>query len=352
MAIEAHENRTEPPRSGLATLRDVAERAGVSVKTVSRVVNNQANIKAATRERVRAALKELNYRPNILARNLIHQRSDTLAVVAWGMDFYGPSRAVVGIGQQAHALGYSLFLNLVGQPTENTTEQVLDSLIARRVDGIIWAVPEVGRNRAWVETEDLRRLPPTVFLFNEPRPGLATVIVDNRAGAAQATRHLLSRHRRKIGVITGPLTTWEARERFAGWQEALSQAGLTPGHWVVEGEWSAQSGERAMRQLLEQAPDLDAVFACSDQIALGALAVADRTGRRVPDDLAVVGYDNIPESAFFRPPLTTVYQQLNRMGQTAVQVLFDMIVARQTGEALEEVPLKIITPELIVRNSS
>ena len=334
-----------------ATLRDVARLAGVSVKTVSRVVNNQVDIAAPTRERVRTALKTLAYKPNFLARSLIHQRSDTLAVVAWGMDYYGPSRTVVGIEQQAHELGYSLFLNLVGQPTDDNRDHILDSLIAHRVDGIIWAVPEVGNNREWLTSEDLEQLPPTVFLFNEPRPGVATVIVDNRDGGRQATQHLLDQGRRKIGILTGPMPAWEARERYAGWQDVLGQAGQSPS-LVVEGEWSAESGERGMRQLFEQAPDLDAVFASSDQIALGALGTATRLGRRVPQDLAIVGYDNIPEAAFFIPPLTTVYQQLNLMGRTAVQTLFTMIEARQRGEPLEETPLKVITPELIVRASS
>jgi len=335
-----------------ATLRDVAELAGVSVKTVSRVVNNQGNIAAETRERVRAALKQLDYRPNILARSLIHQRTETLAVVAWGMDHFGPSRTVVGIEQQAYEMGYSLFLSLVGQPSDDNRDRVLDSLIARRVDGIIWAVPEVGRNRAWVLSEDLTQLPPMVFLFNEPRPGLATVIVDNRAGARQATQHLLDQERRHVGIITGPLATWEARERYTGWQEALTQAGHPPARtWVAEGEWSAESGERGLRQLLEQVPELDAVFASSDQIALGALGAAAHLGRRVPHDLAIAGYDNTPEAAYFIPPLTTVFPQLNQMGRAAVAMLVALIEARQRGEP-EAAPLEIIAPELIVRQSS
>lgn len=163
-----------------------------------------------------------------MARSLIHQRSNTLAVVAWGIDYFGPSRTLVGIEQQAHELGYSLFLNLVSQPSDGTHEHVLDILVAYRVDGIIWAVPEVGDNRAWLETARLDQLPPIVFLSMEPRPGLAVVAVDNRSGARQATRHLIEQGRRKIGIITGPLAWWEARERYAGWRDALQEAGLTP----------------------------------------------------------------------------------------------------------------------------
>ncbi len=336
-----------------ATLKDVAKLAGVSTKTVSRVVNHQDEIRKATRERVQAAIEQLGYRPNVLARSLIHQRSNTLAVVAWGIDYFGPSRTVVGIEQQAHELGYSLFLSLMDQPDGGDSEKILDTLITHRVDGIIWAVPEVGDNRSWLKSNPLDRLPPIVFLSMEARPGLAVVAVDNCCGAKQATQHLIDQGRRKIGIITGPLTWWEARERYTGWQAALHQAGLpTSSSLVFEGEWTAASGEQGMRILLNQEPDIDAVFASSDQIALGALGTAHRLGRRVPQDLAIVGYDNIPESACFWPPLTTVYQQLTDVGRVAVQTLHKMIEANRQLKTLEEATVTMITPELIVRESS
>ena len=336
-----------------ATLRDVADLARVSTKTVSRVVNNQGEISEATRLRVQVAIEQLGYRPNILARSLIHQRTDTLAVVAWGIDFFGPSHTVVGIEQQAHEFGYSLFLNLVSKPDDGNQTQVLDSLIDRRVDGIIWAVPEVGDNRSWLKSIQFDQLPPIVFLSMEPQPGLAVVAVDNRCGARQATQHLIDQDRRKIGILTGPMAWWEARERYSGWQEALQRVGLTPSpSLVVEGEWSAASGERGMRILLNQEPEIDAVFACSDQIALGALGVAHQSGRRVPDDIAIVGFDNIPESACFWPPLTTVYQQLIDVGRIAVQNLHKMIESHRQVEGPIETTSTIIEPELVIRASS
>ena len=336
-----------------ATLKDVAKLAGVSTKTVSRVVNHQGEIREVTRERVQAAIEQLGYRPNILARSLIHQRSNTLAVVAWGIDYFGPSRTVVGIEQKAHELGYSLFLNLVGHPDDGTCEHVLDTLIAHRVDGIIWAVPEVGDNRAWLESSHLEHLPPIVFLSMEARPGLAIVAVDNRCGARQATQHLIDQSRRKIGIITGPLTWWEARERYAGWEAALHQANLaTPSSLVVEGEWTAASGEQGLHTLLNQEPDIDAVFASNDQIALGVLSTAHRLSRRIPQDLAIVGFDNIPESACFWPPLTTVYQQLIDVGRIAVQTLHRMIEANRQLKTPDEATITLVKPELIVRASS
>ncbi len=146
---------------------------------------------------------------------------------------------------------------------------------------------------------------------------------------------------------------WEARERFAGWQEELKQAGLSSSpSLVVEGKWSAASGERGMRTLLLQEPAIDAVFACSDQIALGALGIAHQLDRQIPDDIAIVGFDNIPESACFWPPLTTVYQQLIEVGRIAVQNLHKMIESRRQTETPIEPTTTLIQPELVIRASS
>lgn len=334
------------------TLQDVAKLAGVSTKTVSRVVNNQGELSAATRQRVQAAIAQLDYRPNILARSLVNQRTNTLAVVAWGIDYYGPSRTVVGIENKSDELGYSLFLNLLAHPDEGDIDRILDTLAARRVDGIIWAVPQVGGNRLWINPARLDRLPPIVFLSMEPQTNLVTVSVDNRGGAQQAVRHLIAQGRRRIGLITGPLAWWEARERYAGWQDVLRESSLeAAGSLVVEGDWSAASGAKAMRVLLEREPGIDAVFVCSDQMALGALGVIYQAGRRVPQDIAVAGFDDVPEAAFYWPPLTTVYQQLIDVGCLAVARLHEWIEAQRKSEAIQPTTL-IVTPELLIRESS
>jgi LacI family transcriptional regulator len=333
------------------TLQDVASLAGVSIKTVSRVANNQGEISEATRQRVQAAIDELGYRPNVLARSLVNRRTDTLAVVAWGIEYFGPSRMMVGIEQQADELGYSLFLSLVSQPDDLNYDRILDTLLARRVDGIIWAVPEVGDNRKWLRPGLLDRLPPIVFLSMQSHAELTIAAVNNFSGAKQATQHLIEQGRRKIAMITGPQAWWEARERLAGWKNTLEEAGL-PVSSSVESYWSAAGGERAMQQLLEQTPNIDAVFASSDQIALGALGAIHQSGRRIPDDLAVVGFDNAPESAFYWPPLTTVYQKLVNVGHIAVQNLHQMIEARRQQRSYIEAAVTLIEPELIIRASS
>lgn len=335
------------------TLQDVAALAGVSIKTVSRVVNNQGEISEETRQRVQAAIDELGYRPNVLARSLVNRRSDTLAVVAWGIEYFGPSRTIVGIEQQCDELGYSLILSLVSQPDDVSYERILDSLLARRVDGVVWAVPEVGNNRKWIKPGLLERMPPMVFLSMQPQPGITIAAVNNFSGAKQATKHLINKGRRTIAIITGPKAWWEARERLAGWKSALEEAGLlVPSARIVESYWSAAGGERAMYQLLKEVPDIDAVFASSDQIALGALGAIHQSGRRVPQDLAIVGFDNAPESAFYWPPLTTVYQKLVNVGHIAVQSLHQIIEMRRRQRGYTEAAITLIEPELIVRASS
>jgi len=343
------------PRPGSlhVTLQDVARLAGVSTKTVSRVVNNQGEISHSTRQRVQAAIAQLGYRPNIVARSLVNRRSNTLAVVAWGIDYFGPSRTVVGIEQQSDEFGYSLFLNLVARPDDAEVDQLLDELIARRVDGIIWAAPEVADNRRWLNPALLAQLPPIVFLSMAARSDLAIVAIENRSGALEAVQHLLDQGRQRIGQIAGPLAWWEARERYVGWEEALTAAGKPIGPSLsVEGDWSAASGDRALRALLAQEPHLDAIFVGSDQMALGALGAAHSLGRRVPDDLAFVGFDDIPESGYFWPPLTTVRQPLIEAGRIAVKTLHQIIDEQRKEQTNGGTSMTLIKPELIIRASS
>ena len=342
----------KPNSPNHVTLRDVAKLSGVSIKTVSRVVNNQGEISEATRRRIQSAIDQSGYRPNILARSLVNRRTDTLAVVAWGIDYFGPSRAVLGVEQQAAELGYSLLLNLISEPDRTDVRPILDALSARRVDGIIWAVPEVGDNRAWFKSEWLAQLPPTVFLTMATRPGLSIISADNRLGAVQATTHLIQHHRRKIGIINGPMRWWEARERFEGWKATCLEAGLAiDSDLIAEGDWSAQSGEAGMKKLLARVPDIDAVFVGNDQMALGALGVIHSMGRRVPQDIAIVGFDNVPESAYFWPPLTTVNQHIVDIGRTAVQTLHRLIEIHRS-EADSEPTTTILATELVIRQSS
>jgi LacI family transcriptional regulator len=335
-----------------ATIKQVAKAAGVSTQTVSRVINDRPDVSPETRGRIQQVIMELDYQPSALARSLIQQRSYTLGVVTAGLKFMGPSRTLNGITNKAEELGYALLLEQLLQFDTDNIKPLLQNLLARHVDGIVWAVPEVGDNRRWVG-EILNDVPvPVVFLTMQPRPGVSTVAVDNYAGGVLVVRHFLDQGYRRIGHISGPLDWWEARQRKQAWQDSLQKAGISVKDTAcAEGNWSCSSADAAFTQLLESYPGMDAVFAGNDQMALSVLQIAHRRGLRVPQDLAVIGFDNMAESAYFWPALTTINHNLYEIGCRAVQETVEQIEAVHRDEKLE--PQNIfLTPELIVRESS
>lgn len=335
------------------TIADVARVAGVSKTTVSRVLAGQTKyVRNETRQRVLKVIDELGYHPSSAARSLKSKRSFTLGIVGYGFEFYGPSCTLSGIEQEASKLGYTVLLNLIRQPETNSVEELLGKMLSRYVDGIIWAVPEIGDNRAWVRHKTHRLSVPIVFLSMEPQPDQFVVAIDNYSGGLLATRHLITRGCQDIGLITGPLDWWEARQRRLGWRGALGSVGLPrKDSFIAEGNWSPVSGERGLSQLLTRHPEIDGVFACNDQMALGALKTARQLGRRVPDDLAIVGFDDIPEAAYFYPPLSTVRQDMVKLGCRAVRELGKVIEANRSGDPLPPETI-LLQPELIVRKSS
>ena len=334
------------------TIKDVAQAAGVSTQTVSRVMNKFSYVSRETRQRVEAVVEQLGYRPSTLARSLIQQRSYTLGVVTYGLKYIGPSRTLNGIADKADELGYMLLMKELNNFDANRIDDVIDSLLAHQVDGILWAAPEIGDNHAWIE-QRMEKIPvPMLFLAMQPRQGVPSVVTDNFQGAMTAIQHLLDCGRKKIGHISGPLDWWEAQERKRGWRDTLKTAGLEVSEQgCVEGNWSSSSGEQAFIQLLESFPDMDAVFVANDQMALGVLREAHGRDIRVPDQLAVIGFDDIPESAYFYPSLTTISQDLQLLGAQAVQNIVEMIQARQGGQPVSA-RSSLIPPRLVVRESS
>lgn len=338
------------------TIREVARAAGVSTQTVSRVLNNRPDVAPDTFERVRQIIADTGYRPNMLARGLTQGRSHVLGVVAYGLDYFGPSRVLTGIEQQAADMGYSISLNLIHRPETDDVDGLLNGLFGRQVDGIIWAIPEVGNNRAWSRTTS-PTFPVPVMLVGgmadeSPMPSIG---IDNRAIGRLATEHLIAGGASRIGIVTGPLIWWEARQRRRGWRESMEDHGLpAPDDLVVEGDWSPNSGEEGLRRLLAQRPDIDAVFASNDQMALGVLHAIHQLGRAVPDDLSVVGVDNIAEASHFWPSLTTVHQPLRDAGALAVQQIDQSIMSRLSGRSPDGPPSQamLLQPELILRDSS
>lgn len=326
----------------------------MSIQTVSRVLNNLPHVAPETRQRVLEVIDRLQYRPSTLARSLIHRRSAMLGVVTAGLSYIGPSRTLNGIAAEADRLGYELLLHELPTFSSAATAPILNAMLARQVDGIIWAVPEIAGNRQWL-MERWPSIPvPIVFLTMHPADGLPVVSVDNYQGGRLATGHLVAQGYRCIGHIAGPLSWWEAERRLAAWRDVLSEAGLpAQDRMWTEGNWSSRSGEQAAQQLLAQFPDVEAVFAANDQMALGLLHVASRQGLSIPGDLAVVGFDNLPESAYFHPPLTTVHQDLHSLGCRAVETVVDLIEAEDApGQPSAAPQALLIEPGLVVRKST
>jgi len=335
------------------TIKEVASMAGVSTQTISRVLNERPDVSPETRKRVQEIIKELGYRPSALARSLIRQRSHTLGIVIAGLRYLGPSRVLSGIAAAAEEAGYSLLLQELPQFDENDIEPIFEALLSRHVDGIIWAVPQVGENRAWINHSALELSVPLVYLTMEPQTDISVVAIDNYQGGRMAMSHLLEQGYRNIGHISGPLDWWEARQRMAAWKDSLLDAGLDASDkFCVEGNWSPVSGALAIEKLFDQYPEVDAIFAGNDQTALGAIHFANQKGLRIPEDLGIVGFDNIAESAFFSPSLTTIDQDQYNIAQLAVEEIIKIIDAEWQGIEQVEPKTILLPPTLIVRQSS
>ncbi len=334
------------------TIKDVAQAAGVSTQTVSRVINSRPDVSPDTRSRVQQVVNELGYSPNVIARSLSRGRTNTFGVVGFGLSYFGPSSVLLGIEQKSNELGFSLLLSLLDDFDAAQIDGILRNLLSRQVDGIIWAVPGNDRLVGELSGRFSDISVPVVYMNKLKNGDEVIVAMDNRLGGRLATDHLLEQGYRQIGIITGPIDWWEAQEREKGWRETMGKAGLTNlEELIANGDWTAASGEIGVHNLLAKSPDIDAVFACNDQMALGALQAARQLGIKVPQDLGIVGFDDIPEAAYFYPSLTTIRQNANALGALAVDRMCSFINARVKDEEFEP-EVKWIQPRLIVRKSS
>ena len=335
------------------TIYDIAKEAGVSRQTVSRVLNNRHDVSTDTRTRVQEIIEKLNYHPSAIARSLSRQKSYILGVVTAGLKYIGPSRTLSGITSKAEELGYGLLLKELASFNSNNVRPLLGWFLSHQVDGIIWAAPEIEDNRDWLENLLPEIDIPIIFLTMKKRENVSIVSIDNYLGARMATEHLISLGRKNIGHLSGPLNWWEARQRKLGWEAALSDAGLKFSEQMwVEGNWSSQSGKAAFIELGKKFPEMDGIFVGNDQMALSVLGTANCQGKRIPDDLAIIGFDGIPESEFYCPSLSTVNQNQNELGCMAVEELGRFVEQKLIAKAVIEPKYITIKPELIIRQSS
>lgn len=335
------------------TICEVAEMAGVSRQTVSRVLNNHPDVAEETRNKILEVMRRLEYRPNAVARSLIKQTTNSIGLVTAGLEFIGPSVTMSGITKKAEQLGYGVYVKELPRFNPENIQYIIDWFLTRQVDGIIWAVPEIGDNRSWIDDFMDQIEVPIIFLTAADRLNVSTVVIDNYQGAKIATDHIISRGKKKIAHISGPLDWWESKQRLLGWQDALIREGIKPNeNMVAEGNWSSKSGKKAFDQLLCSFPEMDAIFVANDQMALAVLHTACEKGINIPKDLLVVGFDNIPESEYFYPSLTTVSQDLLSLGSLAVEELIYLIRAKNLKQTTSKHNYRVLQPSLIIRKSS
>ena len=336
-----------------ATIYDVARASGVSRQTVSRVINNRPDVANETRTRVLDVIMKMDYRPSAVAQSLSRQKSYLLGVVSAGLQYIGPSVTLKGIVDQAESMGYGLILKTVSSFDVHDVVPILKFFNAHHVDGIIWAVPEIGENRKWLTLDNINNDIPIIFMAMDQDKHVSVVAIDNIQGGRLATRHLIDRGCQSIGHISGPMDWLDSRHRKLGWNLTMKEAGFSiSDKMCVEGNWSSKSGKNAFHQLIKQFPEMDGLFVANDQMALSVFQSAFELGISIPKQLKVVGFDGIPESEFYSPSLTTIYQNLEDLGCTAVNELVNLIEKKKNTTNENDYQIVKIKPKLIIRQST
>jgi LacI family transcriptional regulator len=327
------------------TMADVAREAGVSLMTVSRAINGKDGLSKATRDRILAIVDRLGYRPSIIARSLVTDRTGTIGLVV--IDNSNPffSEVARGVEQEAYAQGYNVFLCNTEEDIERE-QAVLRSLEEKRVDGVILCSPRSDEKVLQAALEQHA----AVVLINRRLADmrLGTVLVNDEQGGRICTEHLLSRGHRAIGFLSGPSRSYSGQARARGYRAALEVAGVAPCLELTRPCLPVvESGREATLALLAAQPQITALFCYNDLSAVGALQACVSLGRRVPDDLAIVGFDDIPLARLVTPPLTTCHVPLHDLGKQAMQSLLDHI--NGCGANCDDI---VIEPKLIIRGTA
>ncbi|BDZ65261.1 LacI family transcriptional regulator [Agromyces mangrovi Wang et al. 2018] len=306
----------------MPTMFDVARLAGVSHQTVSRVLNGRADVAAATRARVQQAIADLRYTPSPAARAMASRRSRSLGLILAGRPDYGPTSAALEFNQAAYAAGYTVSQVSMRSLEPAALREAVQRLVVQRVEAIVL----ISGERGGVEVVgSLDVGVPVVAVASEPVAGVRRVSIDQAAGARAAVNHLAELGHREIRHVAGPARWMDAAERVRGWREAMTARGL-PVVEPIEGEWLPDSGYAAGVAIAADRA-ATAVFVGNDQMALGLLHALRDAGRRVPDDLSVVGFDDEPEAAHFAPPLTTLRQDFDALGRDTMSLVAALLAA-------------------------
>jgi DNA-binding LacI/PurR family transcriptional regulator len=330
--------RKRPPSQS-----DVASLAGVSTQTVSRVANGSSNVDENTRERVLSAMRMLGYHRNSAARALNLGRFHMLGVISFDLSAHGNARTLDAISRAARAAGYSVNVAAVVSQTEDAVQAAVSQLTGQAVDGLVVIEAQI-LDRTGLQ---LSAGVPMVVLDGDPEHPFSSVDNNQTAGAQAATEHLLELGHRSVWHVAGPQDSYSARHRATAWHDTLKRAGVRVPPLQL-GDWTADSGYRIGRELAAR-DDVTAIFASNDHMALGVIRAMHEAGRGIPGDVSVVGFDDVSESGYFFPPLTTIHQDFEEIGRRCVSLLLDQIhnPGAQTPKSLITVP-----PRLVVRASS
>ncbi len=323
------------------TINDVAKKAGVSIATVSRIINGLPGYTAETRQTVLDTIQEIGYKPNAIARGLVNKHTNTIGVLLPSISSRLASVLLEGIENTAHHLDYSTIICNT-ERDGNRTIEYLNVLSEKQVDGII--ITSEWLKDVYEEALVAMKIPVVLVLTVSSHSQIPYIKLDDKQAAYQATKYLIERGHKEIGMISGSEDDKIAGlPRIEGYKQAMADNGLTISEdRIVYGDFAYKSGIMCMEELYRKLPDLSAVFAASDEMAVGALTYAYKKGIKVPDTLSVIGYDDTQDAEMAIPPLTTVHQPVYEMGQRAVEMLFS---SKETAES-------VIMPHHIVERDS
>ncbi|HQX01622.1 MAG TPA: LacI family DNA-binding transcriptional regulator [Anaerolineales bacterium] len=320
------------------TLRDVARLAGVSHQTVSRVINGSEDVLPETRAIVESAIEQMGYRPNAIARSMARGQTHTLACISPNLTDYTFASVIEGAEVEARQHDYFMLSSSASDP--QAFRALVDELVGhRRVDGLIVINPYADERFQYIPKDF-----PLVFVgASAHEKNICSVSLDDEKVAYEATRHLITLGHTKIALVTGPMEEDCSQDRTEGYRRALQEAGIAfDKTMVVEGDWSASSGQSALLSFVEQGRVPSAVFAQNDRMAMGVLRAARDINLKVPSQLAVIGVDDMPLSSYFDPPLTTMRQDMPRIGQEATRMLLDIIKKKSTAMRDLKLPAELV----------
>jgi DNA-binding LacI/PurR family transcriptional regulator len=324
----------------VTSMSEVGEYCGVSHQTVSRVLNGKLNVSAITRKKVLQAIEELGYQPNLIARSLARGKSESIGVLSYQSTLYGPASTLHSVQHAAQEKGYTVSLISLKTVTRNEINKGVQDFLNNGIAGIVIMLPQHSSNEIF---DDFPEGLPAVLVEESDSTKLSTVTVDHYLGITTAIKHLVGLGHTQIAFISGPMDWLAARIRAQAWQETFRALGLSR-KFNFHGDWSPKSGYRATLDILEN-PEITAILSANDGMALGVLKALSSKGIRVPDEMSVIGFDDVPEAEYFQPGLTTVRQPFDEVGRISLQLLISLIESEKSEKVRYLIPTELILRE-------